>query len=222
MHMNKQAEHIELVKQQGVLPLFYHDEMEVSIGVIHALYRAGIRAIEYTNRGAQALDNFKKLIEIRNNEWPGLLLGIGTIKTAEQASLFVEAGADYIISPGLSLAVADVAHKAGLAWIPGCVTPTEIMTAEQNNAMLVKLFPGTLLGPSYVSAVKEVFPGLLFMPTGGVEVNEESMRAWFEAGVCAVGLGSKVVSKSLMEKKDYAAIEVLAKQALTIVEKVRM
>lgn len=209
-----------IIKEQGIIPLFYHEDAAVSIGVVDALYKAGVRVVEYTNRGAQALENFKVLLAERNKQWPGLFLSVGTIKTVESAQQFIDAGTDFIICPGVLPAVAKTTQDAGLLWVPGCMTPTEIIIAEQHGAKLVKLFPGNLLGPSFVSAVKELFPGLLFMPTGGVEVSEENMGAWFKAGVCAVGLGSKVISKEMLEKRDYAMITGLTEKALQIVQQI--
>ena len=219
--MKKTEEIISTIKEQGVIPLFYHDDVEVSIAVVNALYNAGIRVVEYTNRGAKAIDNFKALIETRDKQWSDLILSVGTIKTVEAAQQFINAGTDFIICPGTIPGVAKATQDAGLMWVPGCMTSTEIIIAEQHGARLVKLFPGSLLGPSYVSAVKEIFPDLLFMPTGGVELAEENIRAWFKAGVSAVGLGSKVISKEFLANKDYAAIEALAKKALKIVEQIR-
>lgn len=212
---------IGMVKEQGIIPLFYHEDAFVSIEVVNALYNAGVRIVEYTNRGAKALENFKMLLATRDKQWPGLLLSVGTIKTVESAQQFIHAGADFIICPGVIPAVAIASHEAGLLWVPGCMTPTEIMIAEQHGAKLVKLFPGNLLGPSFVSAVKELFPGLLFMPTGGVDVSEENIGAWFKAGVCAVGLGSKVISKDILEQKDYQSVTKLAEKALQIVQSVK-
>ena len=212
---------ISIVKEQGIIPLFYHDDADVSIEVVNALYHAGVRVVEYTNRGSRALNNFKVLLATRAKQWPGLLLSVGTIKTVEAAKQFIDVGADFIICPGVIPEVAKVVHDAGLLWVPGCMTPTEIIIAEQHGAKLVKLFPGNLLGPSFVSAVKELFPDLLFMPTGGVEVSEENMGAWFKAGVCAVGLGSKVISKEVLKNRDYATIASLAKQALDIVQSIK-
>ncbi len=212
---------ISIIKEQGVIPLFYHDDAEVSIEIVQALYIAGIRVVEYTNRGSKAINNFKALLNIRDKQWPELILSAGTIKTVDAAQQFIDAGADFIICPGVIPAVAKQVQEAGLLWVPGCMTATEIIIAEQHGAKLVKLFPGSLLGPSYVTAIKEIFPGLMFMPTGGVDVNEENMRAWFNAGVVAVGLGSKVISKGLMEKKDYAAIGHLAAKALMLAKKIK-
>ncbi len=212
---------IATIKVQGIIPLFYHDEFEVSIKVVDALYNAGIRVVEYTNRGSKALSNFKELLHTKNKQWPDLILSAGTIKSAEQAKQFIDAGADFIICPGVIRDVAKIVQNAGLLWVPGCMTATEIIVAEQHGASLIKLFPGNLLGPSYVTAVKEIFPELMFMPTGGVEVNEENITAWFKAGVVAVGLGSKVISKEVLKNKDYKTIAGLAKKALQIIESVK-
>jgi len=206
---------------QGVLPLYFHPDPEVSVGVLKALYAAGIRAVEYTNRGEAALANFEALKEVRDNELPELLLGIGTIKRKKEAKAFIKAGADYIISPGMIEEVAETANKEEILWIPGCMTPSEIIKAEEAGAKFVKLFPGSLLGPGFVSAVRELFPEVLFMPTGGVEVSEENLSAWFKSGVVAVGMGSKLITKEIMEHKDYALLTVKTQEALALVNKVR-
>jgi 2-dehydro-3-deoxyphosphogluconate aldolase/(4S)-4-hydroxy-2-oxoglutarate aldolase len=208
----------ELICREKVVPLYYHDSSEVSTNVLKVLYESGIKAVEYTNRGENALDNFIAMRKMVNDEMPGMQLGTGTVKTAVDAELFIAAGADFIICPVLNMEVAKIVHKAGLLWIPGCMTPTEIFTAETNGATIVKIFPGNILGPSYISAIKELFPQLLFMPTGGVEVTEENLQAWFNAGVCAVGLGSKLIGKPDLENKNYGRIGSLTKEALKIVE----
>ncbi len=177
--MSKKSEILKLIPEQGVLPLFFHKDVEVSKNVLKALYEAGVRTIEYTNRGEAALVNFKELVALRDAELPGLYLGIGTIKNAETAELFVAAGADYLISPGLIPEVAAVADKHGLLWVPGAMTPSEIIAAENLGASFVKLFPGNILGPGFVSAIKELFPKLLFMPTGGVELEEGNLKGLF-------------------------------------------
>ena len=212
---------ISLIQQQGVLPLYYDDDKDTSFEVLKALSRAGISVVEYTNRGGNAYQNFKAMKDLCRKEMPHIQLGIGTIKTEEDAKLFAAVGADFIICPGVIPSVAEAAKDAGIPWIPGCLTPTEIIIAEQHSAKLVKLFPGNLLGASYVSAIKDIFPDLLFMPTGGVEVTEENISGWFKAGVCAVGLGSKVISKELLKTKDYTTIERLAKEALNMVKRLR-
>jgi 2-dehydro-3-deoxyphosphogluconate aldolase/(4S)-4-hydroxy-2-oxoglutarate aldolase len=188
---------------QGMLPLFFHEDAEVSLQVTRALYRAGVRVLEYTNRGPEALENFKVLKKAQLDDMPELHLGIGTIKSEQEARDFIAAGADFIVAPIMNPAVAKIAHEHGLLWCPGCMTPTEIYMAQQNGALLIKLFPANILGHSFLSSIKELFPGQLFMPTGGVELHIENISNWFKAGVCAVGLGSKLITKDVLTKGLY-------------------
>jgi 2-dehydro-3-deoxyphosphogluconate aldolase/(4S)-4-hydroxy-2-oxoglutarate aldolase len=220
--MNKKSEILQLIPEQGLLPLFFYKDADVSVEVLRALYEAGIRTVEYTNRGEAALKNFEKLRQACDGELEGMYLGVGTIKDAEAAKNFIDAGADYIISPGLVKDAIKVAEKHDVLWVPGCMTPTEIIRAEKLGAKTVKLFPGNLLGPSFLSAIKELFPGLLFMPTGGVEVEKENLSGWFKAGVCAVGMGSKLITKQSLENRDYAKITDLTRQAIEIINSVRV
>jgi len=216
--MNKKYAIQQLICTEKILPLFYHDSAETSVEVLKVLYESGIKAVEYTNRGDNALDNFTAMRKVVDDEMPGMHLGAGTIKTDADAELFVAAGADFIVCPVLNVDVGIIVHKAGLLWIPGCMTSTEIFIAETNGASVVKIFPGNTLGPSYIPAIKELFPELMFMPTGGVEVSRENLQAWFRAGVCAVGLGSKLISKPDLDNKNYDKIASLTKEALEIVQ----
>jgi 2-dehydro-3-deoxyphosphogluconate aldolase / (4S)-4-hydroxy-2-oxoglutarate aldolase len=218
--MHKQ-EIIDAIVRQGLLPLYYHEDAQTSLELAQALYNAGIRVIEYTNRGTNAIANFKLLIEERNKTMPGLLLGIGTVKSPNDATDFLQAGADFIICPIMMPAVANIVHSAGKLWIPGCMTVTEIAMAEEAGATLIKLFPGNILGAAFVMAIKEIFPNLLFMPTGGVDTTMENIGDWFKVGVCAVGMGSKLISKKLMEAKDYNTIESETKKVMQIIVAVK-
>ncbi|MDB5116669.1 MAG: bifunctional 4-hydroxy-2-oxoglutarate aldolase/2-dehydro-3-deoxy-phosphogluconate aldolase [Mucilaginibacter sp.] len=215
--MDKKETILKLIPEQGILPLYFNKDVEVSVNILHALYAAGIKTIEYTNRGEAALKNFASLREVCDKELGGMYLGIGTIKNAKDAQSFIDAGADYIISPGLVDEVVEVSNKNDVLWVPGCMTPSEIIKAENLGAKVIKLFPGNVLGPSFLSAVKAVFPNLLFMPTGGVELTKESIGGWFKAGVCAVGMGSQLISASVMEGKKYAELTESTKQAIAIV-----
>ncbi len=219
--MDKKNELLKLIPEQGILPLYFYKDADVSVQVLRALYRAGIRAVEYTNRGEAALQNFKKMREVCDIELKDMYLGIGTIKNSSMAQTFIDAGADYIVCPGLIEEVAKIADEKNILWVPGCMTPSEIIRAENMDAKMIKLFPGNILGPGFMSAIKELFPGLLFMPTGGVDLNKENIEGWFRAGVCAVGMGSKLISKELLEQKEYAKIEALTKQAMDIVKSMR-
>lgn len=216
--MDKKAAILNLIQQQGMLPLYFNKDEAVSVAILHALYAAGIRTIEYTNRGEEALSNFKKLRQVCDSELGGMYLGIGTIKNASSAQAFIDAGADYIISPGMVDEVAATADKNGVFWVPGCMTASEIIKAENLGAKLIKLFPGNLLGPGFLSGIKSFFPNLLFMPTGGVELTAESIGGWFKAGVCAVGMGSKLITDDVMNGKKYAELTEATKQALAIVK----
>ncbi|MGN6530911.1 MAG: bifunctional 4-hydroxy-2-oxoglutarate aldolase/2-dehydro-3-deoxy-phosphogluconate aldolase [Ginsengibacter sp.] len=216
--MEKKNHLLELIPREGILPLYFYKDTEVSLQVLKALYRAGIRTVEYTNRGEAALQNFKKMRELCDTELKDMYIGIGTIKNKQMAETFIDAGADFIICPGLIEGVAAVADKHNMLWVPGCMTPTEIIRAESIGAKMIKLFPGNILGPGFMSAIKPLFPDLLFMPTGGVDLDEENISKWLKSGVCAVGMGSKLISKDLLEQKNYAKIEELAREALTILK----
>jgi 2-dehydro-3-deoxyphosphogluconate aldolase/(4S)-4-hydroxy-2-oxoglutarate aldolase len=215
--MDKKSTILKLIPEQGMLPLYFNKSEEVSINILHALYVAGIKTIEYTNRGEAALKNFARLRQICDNELGGMYLGVGTIKDAASAQAFIDAGADYIISPGLVEDAIEVANKNNIFWLPGCMTPTEIIKAEQLGAKIIKLFPGNMLGPAFMSSIKTLFPDLLFMPTGGVELTAESIGGWFKAGVCAVGMGSQLISNAVMDGQKYAELTEATKKALEIV-----
>ncbi|MGB4843181.1 MAG: bifunctional 4-hydroxy-2-oxoglutarate aldolase/2-dehydro-3-deoxy-phosphogluconate aldolase [Ferruginibacter sp.] len=215
--MDKPEEIITQIIKQGLLPLYYHADETVSIDVMKALYTAGIRTIEYTNRGEAALNNFKALKKVCETELKDMILGVGTIKNGEMAKIFIDAGTDYIICPGLVESVAKVADKNNMLWIPGCMTATEIIAAETLGAKLVKLFPGNILGKDFMSVIKDLFPNLLFMPTGGVDTTAENISGWFNSGVCAVGMGSKLVSKYIMDNKQYILLTVETKKVMTVI-----
>ena len=179
--MSKKDIVLDAILKQGTLPLFFYKDPEVSLQITRALYKAGIRVFEYTNRGAAALENFKVLKQaLANGEMPGLELGIGTIKSVQEAEAFIAAGADFIVSPIVNPEVGKLAAQHNLLWIPGCMTPTEIYTAQQNNAALIKIFPANILGPEFVSSIRDLFAGQLFMPTGGVDLSHDSISTWFK------------------------------------------
>ena len=212
---------IEKIKQQKLLPLFFNADKETCIRIVQTLYDAGITVIEFTNRGEEALENFKAIAAAKASRFPKLLLAAGTIKTAEQAKQFINAGADFLISPFFNKDVCEIATTQKKLWIPGCMTPAEIHIAESAGCIMIKLFPGNILGQGFLSAIKELFPSLLFMPTGGVDLDKENIAGWFKAGVCAGGMGSKLISKQLLEQKDYDKIVELTKQAMEIVKSVK-
>ncbi len=212
---------IQAIINQGMLPLFYFEDPQVSLDVIRTLYKAGVRIFEYTNRGAAALENFKFIKAALQNEMQDLFLGIGTIKNVTELKNFLDADADFIVCPVVDLEVGKITHEAGKLWIPGCMTPTEINLAHQNQAGIIKLFPANILGPGYLSSIKELFQGQLFVPTGGVEIEEKNIDGWFKAGVCAVGMGSKMISKEILVNKDYDQLFELTSKSFEIINKVK-
>jgi 2-dehydro-3-deoxyphosphogluconate aldolase / (4S)-4-hydroxy-2-oxoglutarate aldolase len=219
--MDRNDSILQLIRKQRLLPLFYHGDPVVCVETTNALYRAGIRVIEFTNRGEAALPNFKTLIAARNESMKDLVVGVGTIRTAEQSTRFIDAGADFLVSPVFDTDVCDAAYINKVLWIPGCMTPTEIHVAERAGCKLVKLFPGNVLGNAFVSGIKELFPKLEFMPTGGVDRSRENITGWFNAGVVAVGMGSKLISNHLLEQKDYIRIENDTKAVLELIQSVK-
>jgi len=212
---------IDIVAKQGILPLYFSTDETKSVEILRALYRAGIRAVEYTNRGPEALTNFKKMVAVRNAELPEMLLGIGTIKNLEQAKDFQDAQADFFISPGFVPEVAEFLKSKEVLYAPGCMTPTEIIAAENAGIKLVKLFPGNILGTEFLSSIKDIFPSLVFMTTGGVDTTHASIQSWFAAGASAVGLGSKLISKKRMEEGDYGVLESETRKMLEIIQTIR-
>src|SRR4030095_13799794 len=212
--MNKTQQITDAIMHQGILPLYFNADETVSIDVVKAIYKGGIKAVEYTNRGEEALNNFIRMTVVRNAEMPDLLLGVGTIKNLKDAKNYMAAGADFLVSPGFVKEVADYAVSKDIFYAPGCMTPSEIIAAENAGIKFIKLFPGNLLGPEFLSGIKDIFQNLLFMPTGGVDTTRENIEGWFQAGVSAVGMGSKLISKKLMEEKNYAKIEQMAKEVL--------
>jgi len=219
--MSKSQQVSDAIVKQGMLPLYFNADETISIETLRALYSAGITALEYTNRGDAALANFKKMVAVRNADMPGLLLGVGTIKNLQQAEDYMQAGADFLVSPGFVKEVADYAVSKDIFYAPGCMTPSEIIAAENAGIKFIKLFPGNMLGPEFLSGIKDIFPKLLFMPTGGVDTTKENIEGWFNAGVCAVGMGSKLISKKLMEARDYAKIESETIKVLELIKTIK-
>lgn len=180
------------IQNYPIIPVYYNDDANKCISIVQACYEGGIRTFEFTNRGKKAIDNFKALVDYRDKHLPELYLGIGTIKTPEEAQEYIKLGADFIVSPVVNPAIAEFTLEKDILWIPGCMTPTEVSIAENAGAPLIKLFPGSIIGPDFLKNIKPLFPSLLFMPTGGIGLEKESLDAWFSKGAVAVGLGSNL------------------------------
>jgi 2-dehydro-3-deoxyphosphogluconate aldolase / (4S)-4-hydroxy-2-oxoglutarate aldolase len=208
--------------ETGLVPVFYHGDIELVKAVARACARGGARLIEFTNRGDGAFDVFRELERFCAREAPTLITGAGSIVDAPTAALYVNNGASFVVGPLLNPEVARLCNRRKVAYSPGCATATEISQAEELGCEIVKIFPGDVVGgPDFVRAVKGPCPWVSIMPTGGVDVSEESLGAWFKAGVTCVGVGSNLITKDLLARKDFDGIAKRVEQALALIRKVR-
>lgn len=219
MKFNKQ-QIVSAIIKAGVVPLFTHDNPEDAQQVLEAAFRGGIRVFEFTNRRSNSFEVFKHLLSV-TKKYPDLMLGIGTIMDGATTKKFIDAGADFIISPILKLEMAMVCHENNVPWIPGCATLTEIVTAKENGADIIKLFPASVLGPGFVSSIMPVVPDVQLMITGGVEPNEKNLTAWFKAGATCVGMGSQLFTKDILAEKNWKLLEQRVAECLKIADDVR-
>ncbi len=205
--------------ETGLVPVFYHTEVGICQAVLQACYQGGARVFEYTNRGDFAHETFAQLVKFCAAELPGMMLGIGSVVEPGTASLYLQLGANFIVSPAIHEDMARTCHRRKVLWIPGCGSINEIGQAESLGAEIVKMFPGAQVGgPKFVAAVKAPCPWTSIMPTGGVEPTEESIKAWFEAGVHCVGIGSQLVTSQILQFRDFAKLTEKTAQVLAWIQ----
>lgn len=192
---------VDAMNKTGLVPVFYHQDAGLAKEVIFAAYQAGVRVFEFTNRGENAFAVFTQLLK-DTEKLSGLHMGIGTIMNDADTEKFIYAGAHFIVSPILKPSMSVVCQRLNTLWVPGCGTLTEVVTAQEAGAEVIKIFPGSVLGPGFVSNVMPVVPSLKLMPTGGVEPTKENLTAWFKAGVHCVGMGSQLLSKQRINNPD--------------------
>lgn len=193
---------IEQTQVHKIVPVFFHEDQEVAIEVVKASYNGGVRIFEFVNRGANGLEIFKEIIEAFKGH-QDLIIGVGTIFDSTTAKSFVDAGAAFVVSPGLVNELARYCIDQHVAYIPGVGTITEAITAKHLGCKMIKLFPANVIGSAFAKAVKSVMPEIAIMPTGGIEPVEESMRPWFDAGVSCVGMGSQLFDKNKIKNGLY-------------------
>ncbi|MCF6360910.1 MAG: bifunctional 4-hydroxy-2-oxoglutarate aldolase/2-dehydro-3-deoxy-phosphogluconate aldolase [Cyclobacteriaceae bacterium] len=207
------------MKETGLVPVFYHKDIDVCKKVLKACYDGGIRVFEFTNRGDYAHEVFNALNKYAAEHAPEMILGIGSVIDAGTTSLYIQNGANFIVSPIVNSEMAKVCNRRKVSWSPGCGSLTEISYAEELGAEVVKIFPGSQVGgPSFVAAVRGPFPWTSIMPTGGVEPTEENLKGWFKAGVHCVGMGSKLFVKDGDGNFDYQQLTQKAKGTLAIIQ----
>ena len=205
------------MKETGLVPLHYNPDVSTMIKVVEACHRGGARVFEFTSRGDFAHEVFRELSLHCTQEIPDMILGVGSVTDAGQASLYMQLGANFIVTPVLREDIALVCNRRKVMWSPGCGSPSEVSRAEELGCELVKLFPGGVFGPSMVKAIKAPQPWTNIMPTGGVSPDEENLKSWFQAGVTCVGMGSKLVTKEIVRNGDFELLKEKTSQVLNAI-----
>ncbi|MDC6367325.1 MULTISPECIES: bifunctional 4-hydroxy-2-oxoglutarate aldolase/2-dehydro-3-deoxy-phosphogluconate aldolase [Flavobacteriaceae] len=211
----------QVMQETGMVPLFYHPDVELGKKVLKACYDGGARLLEFTARGDFAYEVFAELNKYALDELPGMILGVGSITDAAAASFFIQMGANFIVTPSLREDIGVTCNRRKIMYSPGCGSLTEINQAEELGVEIIKLFPGSTYGPGFVKAIKGPQPWSSIMPTGGVSTEESNLKAWFEAGVTCVGLGSNLISKNIIESHDFVKLKSLTESVLKTIKKVR-
>lgn len=209
------------MKETGMVPLFYHPDIELGKNIVKACYEGGAKVLEFTNRGDFAHEVFGEINKYALENLPGMILGVGSVPDAGTASLFIQLGANFIVSPSLREDLAFVCNRRKILWSPGCGSLTEIGRAEELGCEIVKLFPGGTYGPGFVQAIRGPQPWTSIMPTGGVSPTEESLGKWFNAGVTCVGMGSQLISKEIITNRDFDKLSVMVADTLALIKKLR-
>jgi len=208
--------------ETGIIPVFYHSDPNVCIKVLEACYDGGIRVFEFTNRGDFAHLVFTEMMKYSAVELPDLMLGVGSVIDACTTSLYIQLGANFIVSPILLEDMAKVCNRRKICWIPGCGSVTEVSKAEELGAEIVKIFPGLQVGgPDFIKALKGPLPWSSLMPTGGVEPTEENLTSWFKAGSYCVGIGSQLITNEIILQNDYQRLTNDVRHSLTVIQNVK-
>ena len=211
---------IQRMHAGGMMPIFFHPEEQVCLELVKAAYEGGVRVIEMVNRGKEVKAIFPKVKELVG-QLPGMYLGVGTIYHPEEAQLFLDLGAEFIVAPVMNPALGKYCAEVGVPWIPGCGTVSEIFFAQELGAELVKMYPANLLTPSFISAVHAVMPKIELIQTGGVEPTLPSIKSWFDAGALCVGMGSQLFRKEDIAAGNYSKISETIAQVMAHIASLR-
>lgn len=209
------------MQQTGLVPLFFCDDVEKSKKVIKACYDGGARLLEFTARGDFAHEIFSELSKYAAIEIPQMIMGVGSVTDAAQASLYMSLGANFVVTPVLREDIALVCNRRKVLWSAGCGSLQEIARAEELGCEIVKLFPGGTYGPSFVKAIRGPQPWTSIMPTGGVSPDKENLKTWFDAGITCVGMGSKLISKEIIRNEEYTKLQQLVEKTINIIQELR-
>jgi len=209
------------MQRTGLVPLHYNSNVKVMKEVLNACYLGGARVFEFTNRGDFAHEVFNELSKYCNAELGEMILGVGSVTDAGTASLYLQMGANFVVTPVLREDIALVCNRKKVMWSPGCGSLSDICRAEELGCELVKLFPGGIYGPGMVRAIKGPQPWTSVMPTGGVSPDRENLKGWFDAGVTCVGMGSKLITKEIIKKRNFRILESNILGTLNIISELR-
>lgn len=212
---------VALMEESGLVPLFYHPDPELGRKVLQACYHGGARLLEFTARGEFAHEVFAELRKYAHTHLPEMAMGVGSITDSAAASQYMGMGADFVVTPSFREDIARICNRRKVLWVPGCGTSTEIAQAEELGCEIVKLFPGSVYGPGFVKAIKGPQPWTKIMPTGGVTTDIENLRAWFEAGVSCVGMGSNLISKEVLINQNFKGLEEKVRSTLVTIKSVQ-
>ena len=209
------------MSETGMVPLFYHSDIEIAKKALKACYDGGARLLEFTSRGDFAHNIFEELNQFALAELPEMIMGVGSVTDAAAASLYMQLGANFIVTPVLREDIAVVCNRRKVLWSAGCGSLTEIAKAEELGGEIIKLFPGSTYGPGFVKAIKGPQPWTSIMPTGGVSTEEDNLRGWFGAGVTCVGMGSQLISKEILAQENYTGLKEKVAATLSLIKKIR-
>ena len=214
---------IHTMSATGMIPVYYHKDIELVKQIVKACYNGGVRVFEFTNRSDFAHEVFSELMKFAIRECPELILGIGSIVDAATASLYIQSGANFVVGPLFNPDIAKVCNRRLIPYIPGCGTVSEIGFAQEAGCDVCKIFPaGCVGGPSFVQNIKAPMPWTMIMATGAVEPDETNLAAWFKSGVTCVGMGSKLFPQKAVEQKDWHAITELCQNSLAYIRKYKL
>lgn len=212
---------LKTMSEAGMIPVFYHHDVEIAKHVIKACYEGGVRVFEFTNRGEFAHQVFEELNKYVSRECPQMILGVGSIVDPFTASLYIQLGTNFIVGPLFNPDIAKVANRRLIPYIPGCGSVSEVGFAQEVGCDMCKVFPADVLGPNFVKGLKAPMPWTSLMVTGGVKLEENNLKSWFEAGVTCVGIGSNVFTKEIIMDQKWDSITQLCKDTLMIIKSVR-
>ncbi len=209
------------MQETGLVPLFFNSNIETSKKVVKACYDGGARLLEFTARGDFAHEVFAELSKYITKEMPEMMLGVGSVTDAAQASFYMSLGANFVVTPLLREDIALVCNRRKVLWSAGCGSLQEIARAEELGCEIIKLFPGGTYGASFVKAIKGPQPWTSIMPTGGVSPERENLKMWFDAGVTCVGMGSNLISKEIIQKGNYDKLQNIVANTLKIIQELQ-